>query len=199
MKRIALCSLWLALAASAAGPATAAISDPIYMKYDGVDGEVTVQGHEKWIELTSFQWGVSNTSGHATPSELVVTSFLSAASPKLFIAAVNGTPFPSATIDFVGPADPVKPYLQYVLEDALISSYSVSSGGDRPLESLSLNFDKIKFAYSPLDETGKLGNPITAEWTIHSAAVPEPSTWMLLAAGLALVAVGGNRMHRKPV
>ncbi len=28
----------------------------IYMKYDGIVGAVTTQGHEKWIELSSVQW-----------------------------------------------------------------------------------------------------------------------------------------------
>ncbi len=28
----------------------------IYMKYEGIAGEATTAGHEKWIELTSVQW-----------------------------------------------------------------------------------------------------------------------------------------------
>ena len=31
---------------------------PIYMKYDGINGEVTAAGHEKWIELGGVTWGV---------------------------------------------------------------------------------------------------------------------------------------------
>ncbi|WP_439579649.1 type VI secretion system tube protein Hcp, partial [Elioraea sp.] len=27
------------------------------MKYDGIDGNVTAKGYEKWIELNSFQVG----------------------------------------------------------------------------------------------------------------------------------------------
>jgi type VI secretion system secreted protein Hcp len=124
---------------------------------------------------------------------------LSAASPKLFIAAVNGTTIPSATIDFVTAAQPIQPYLQYELENVLISGYSVSSSGDRPMESLSLNFTKIGFSYRPMRDDGTMGAPITAEWEIGAAAVPEPSTWALLAAGLGMVVIGQRRMRRKPV
>ena len=36
-------------------------------------------------------------------------------------------------------------YLSIELENAMISNYSVSSGGDRPTESLALNFTKITY------------------------------------------------------
>ena len=30
----------------------------IYMKWDGIGGQVTTQGFDKWIELNSFQFGI---------------------------------------------------------------------------------------------------------------------------------------------
>jgi len=30
----------------------------IYMRWDGIDGQVTTQGFDRWIELTSFQFGL---------------------------------------------------------------------------------------------------------------------------------------------
>jgi type VI secretion system secreted protein Hcp len=41
-------------------------------------------------------------------------------------------------------------YLTYELSDVFISGYSVSSGGDTPVESVSLNFAKIKSVYKKL-------------------------------------------------
>ncbi|MDA1073591.1 MAG: type VI secretion system tube protein Hcp, partial [Proteobacteria bacterium] len=38
-------------------------------------------------------------------------------------------------------------YLTVELTDAIVSSYSASSGGDRPSESFSLNFTKIMYKY----------------------------------------------------
>jgi type VI secretion system secreted protein Hcp len=38
-----------------------------------------------------------------------------------------------------------------VLDGTLISGYSISSGGDRPSESLSLNFTKIDSEYLNID------------------------------------------------
>ena len=31
---------------------------PIYIQYGTLTGDVTAAGHEKWIEVNSFQWGV---------------------------------------------------------------------------------------------------------------------------------------------
>ena len=36
----------------------------IYMKYGDIDGAVTTTGFEKWIELSSFQWGVGRGIGY---------------------------------------------------------------------------------------------------------------------------------------
>ena len=68
---------------------------PIYMKYDGIDGDVTAEGHEKWIELNSFQWGVgrgiSSPTGASADressapsiSEITVSKMQDAATTKL--------------------------------------------------------------------------------------------------------------------
>jgi type VI secretion system secreted protein Hcp len=43
-------------------------------------------------------------------------------------------------------------YQKYILTDTLVSGYSLSSGGDRPSESLSLNFTKIDSEYLNIDD-----------------------------------------------
>jgi type VI secretion system secreted protein Hcp len=30
----------------------------IYMQFEGIDGGVTAEGHDGWIEMDSLQWGV---------------------------------------------------------------------------------------------------------------------------------------------
>ena len=35
----------------------------IYMQVDGISGSVTTQGFQNWIELSSFQWGMSRPIG----------------------------------------------------------------------------------------------------------------------------------------
>lgn len=134
----------------------------IYLKYGSITGSVTESQHKNWIELNSFQWGVgrsiSSPTGSSTTregsnpsiSEVVVTKPQDSASPNLFIDAVAGQMNTEATIEFTATAKgKVATYLKYVLTNTGLSGYSVSSGGDRPSESLSLNFTKVVWTFTP--------------------------------------------------
>jgi type VI secretion system secreted protein Hcp len=60
-------------------------------------------------------------------------------------------------------------YVEYEFENTLISGYSLSSGGDKPSESISFNFTKIQVKYTPTDKTGAQGTPVTAAYDIALA------------------------------
>lgn len=132
---------------------------PIFVNYDGIPGEATTTGFTKQIEVTSFQYGIgrgissaygqsTRESSIASVSEIVVTKPSDGSSPKLFVAALTGTLDKKVTISMVRTsAGSVQAYMVYELEGCGLSGYSVSSGGDRPSESISLNFDKISFKY----------------------------------------------------
>ena len=52
------------------------------------------------------------------------------------------------TINFCSTdASQLRTYAEYKLTNCMISGYSVSSGGDRPIESLSINFTKIEYVF----------------------------------------------------
>ncbi|MFO1159795.1 MAG: type VI secretion system tube protein Hcp [Reyranellaceae bacterium] len=138
----------------------------IYMKFGDVKGQVTTDGFKDWIELNSFQYGVNRsvTSGaggagregaHPHISEIVVTKVFDAASPKLYQDSVAGTFSSKVEIKLTTTTkNKVDTYLAVELTDCGVSSYSTSSGGDTPHESLSLNFTKIMYTPSPLDNKG---------------------------------------------
>lgn len=140
----------------------------IYMKFGKVDGPVTTTGFIKWIELDSFQWAVhravssgvgGKTRESSAPniSEIVVTKKLDSASPKLYQDAVAGTFDTKVEIKLTTTTkDKIETYLAYEFENCGVSSYSMSSGGDRPMESLSLNFLKVTYTPSPLDKSGQV-------------------------------------------
>ena len=144
----------------------------VYLKYEGIDGEATHEKHTKWIEVQSLQFGVgrgiSTPTGGATNressqpsvSEVVITKMLDSASTALFAESVTGTAGKKVEIHLVNTGDPGDTYVEYTLTDSLISGYSVSSGGDRPSESISINFTKIEFKFTAFDAKNKTASPM---------------------------------------
>ena len=59
----------------------------------------------------------------------------------------------------------VETFLTYELENAGLSGYSLSSGGDMPTESLSLNFTKITETFAGMDP-GVSGSPETVGYDL---------------------------------
>jgi len=129
---------------------------PIYMKIEGITGPVKSGDYRGWFELQSAQFGVSrhvtNSTGqganreaaHPAITEIVVTRELDEASTLLVQEALWGDG-KKVTIDFVREAGSA--YLEFEMENTLISNYSVSGHGgvanSKPLETLSLNFTEI--------------------------------------------------------
>src|SRR5215470_344010 len=104
---------------------------PIYMKYEGILGEITKEPYKGWIELQSAQIGAG---GRPAPSpgngmsvsEIVVTKTTDSSSPQLFKESLFGEA-KKVIIDFVK-IDGGRAYLRLELEGTLISSFSGGSG-----------------------------------------------------------------------
>src|SRR5438128_5970959 len=150
----------------------------IYVKYDAIDGDVTATGHERWIEVNSFQWGVgrgisSPTGGSSdressapSVSEIVVTKPTDIATVDLLNEALQGEGV-DVTIDFCKTdKGNLSVYLAYTLNNTMISGYSASSGGDRPQESLSFNFTKIACRDIGLGAKNEDGSPATVGYDV---------------------------------
>ena len=62
-------------------------------------------------------------------------------------------------------------YLKLTLTNTMISGYSLSSGGDRPSESLSLNFTKVEVKMLQNDPTGAGADSSNVTYDISTAKV----------------------------
>jgi type VI secretion system secreted protein Hcp len=208
MKRFAACIL---LSAACVLPQGAAAAVDIFGKFTGVEGESVSQDHPKWINVDAYSWGASNSgsigpgtgqgSGKVDFADFSFTKLVDKSSPVLLLALAKGTHFDEALFDVVRTGgDPVN-FLQYAFTDVLMTSYSIGSGGDIPTESWSFTFGKVQMTYRPQDAKGNLGSPVTFSWDVAknaAAAVPEPSTWAMLVAGLLFVVFfGRNRVRAR--
>lgn len=140
---------------------------PIFMHFEGIEGNVTAKGYEKWIEVNSFQFGsgrgISTPTGGAenreasaaSVSEVTITKQMDKASPKLFEQSLIGSDGKMVKIAMTRTGKELKELCTYKFEKTLVSGYSVSSGGEgAPTESLSLNFVKFEYSYTGSDATG---------------------------------------------
>jgi type VI secretion system secreted protein Hcp len=129
---------------------------------------VTEQGHKDWIEIDSFQWGVGRgaanpSSGPAIAEPFVIKKALDASSPKLMQACCTGQHLPEVKIEICRETCEKAKYMVITMENTFISGYSLNSGGDRPVESLSFTFKTVTYEY--FEQEKKEGQPTgTVAW-----------------------------------
>lgn len=140
---------------------------PIYMKLGDIKGDVTAGGHEKWIELESCQFGMNRTmhmdtgrggnreSSKTSVGEIVVTHTLDQSGGPSLDNTFHGQDGCEVTLDYVSTdEDDMNIYMQIKLYDTMISSYSLSSSGQRPMVAVSLNPLKIEYKYMVQEKEG---------------------------------------------
>ena len=141
-------------------PETAFAAVDAYLYIEGVKGDATDARHRDWIEISSFQWGVGRgisspmggsadrESSAPSVSEIVVTKTSDRASPLLSRCAATACHYRSAVLEMRRPGGDNR-MTRYMLSNVIIGGYHMSSGGDRPTESLSINFTKIEMLAAP--------------------------------------------------
>lgn len=155
---------------------------PSLMEMTGINpisGESQDQFHPNAIEVNAFSFGASNPSGPRSGgggagkvsfSDLNITKSLDKASPMLYLRTANGQHVDQVKL-FVRKNDakgaPVD-YYMVTLVDVIVTSTTTSgtSGGDRPTESVTLNFAKIGFTYKPQKPDGSFGTAIVSGWDV---------------------------------
>jgi type VI secretion system secreted protein Hcp len=132
----------------------------IVLKFDKqIKGACQEEGHKDWINVSSIQLGVGRsitTSGSGTDrdtsnpsfSEITFSRETDVASQELFLQACGGVSLGKAEIHFIQTAGKKNQvYLEFELKDPIITGYSLSSGGERPSETFSVNFTEVKQTY----------------------------------------------------
>lgn len=204
IKRTLLCAVLLVAGIAAQSPARAAVVD-LLLKFDGIDGESTRKDFEKFIEIDSFSFGVSNAQnsnssggGVSKPvfSPVNITKRLDSTSPTLFEDAASGKHIKNAILDLVSVGGD-KPHktMEYTFEDVRLTSVALSgASGGVPSESVSFVYDKLKIqAFLQDPKGGSTALPPVELRLAALQAVPEPSTWAILLTGLVAGAARGRR------
>jgi type VI secretion system Hcp family effector len=144
------------------------------IKGPDVKGESTSEQGKDKIEVLSWSQSISMPMhtrrssesvkhGRADFSDFTVSKYMDKTTPVLKQATAGGTNYKTMTMSMFKEAkDTGKPieYYQVELSEVVITSYSIGfGGGDTPVETMTFNFDKIKWTYlaekSNSDPSGK--------------------------------------------
>lgn len=153
----------------------------IYMKIDGLNGDVTTKGHEQWIKIESLKFGAQRSlstevgriadreSSLPSISEVTVTKPVDQTSPYLFSEACTGEA-KQVKIDLCQTGTSIDPYMQYTLSNAVISGYQVSieEAQKRPVETIKISMTKIENRYTPYNDSNKAGSPISTSYDLRT-------------------------------
>ena len=152
----------------------------IYVHIEGIDGDATHEKHKNWLDIHSMQWGVGRAvmtptgsaanreASEPSVSEVTVTKIMDSSSAQLLQECCTGHQVKLVKIDLVTTGNPGDTYLKYELHNTLVSGYSVSSGGDRPTESVSFNFTKIKMLYVKYDDKHNVVGQFPAHYDLST-------------------------------
>ena len=134
-----------------------------YLKYGSIKGETTAEAFKDLITVLSVDWNVSREisshtgtamdreSSSARLGDITITKLQDSASSYLFEEATIGKGLP-AIFHITKQGDKVEEIMKIELTDAMISSYSVSVQGDRPVETITISYTEMMMTVTPTDD-----------------------------------------------
>jgi type VI secretion system secreted protein Hcp len=148
-----------------------------FLKLDGVTGDSQDESHGGEIEIQSFSWGASNSSGSAggagkaNISDFSIVKICDQATPVLFQRCCNGDKSATADVTLRSTAGGQVEFLKIHFEDVYVTSWQ-SSGqcdGSVPMESVSFSFDKAHITEQPPDPTMPNQGPFDGGYDLEAA------------------------------
>jgi type VI secretion system secreted protein Hcp len=137
------------------------------MKIDDLVGESQDEKKKGWIEIESWSWGATQQgtqafgggggAGKVSMQDFHITKKIDKATQELFIHCATGKHFGTCKLVARKAGGKQEEYLKIDLTDVLVSSYQSGghgSGGELPMEQISLNFSKVKWEYLTQDNKG---------------------------------------------
>jgi len=155
----------------------------IFGRIGAIKGESKDAKHRDEIEVLSWSWGVSHSgtstrgsgsgAGKATFQDFTFTHHIDKASPALLRACATGQHLKDATITVRKAGRGQQEYLVITMTDVLVMSVSmsVSAEADANVESVTLEFARVDYAYKPQKADGSLEAPVQFKYDLKTNKV----------------------------
>lgn len=165
-----------------------------FLQLDGIKGESIDKNHKDWINLQSFNWGVSNTSsigggagsGKAIFSDFFWTQDLDKSIIGLFSNVSLGKHIKTAVVDFQKDGgDSPFVYFKMSFSDVFLTDVSLfGSGGEKPEVEGAFSYSKVGLDYWTQNPDGSLGPKSSAEYDLKKGTGSVSAVAGLFARGL---------------
>jgi len=150
----------------------------MFLKLEGVDGESKDDSHKKEIDVLAWSWGASQSgtghtgggsgAGKVTVQDVSVTKYVDSASHLLLLDCCNGQHIKKGTLVVRKAGATPLEYIKLTMEDIIVTHVSTggSGGEDRLTETVTLNFSKFKYEYTPQKADGSGDGTKETGWDI---------------------------------
>jgi len=154
-----------------------------FLLIEDIPGESTDDAHAEWIEVLSFNHGISQPTSASASSgggasaercdhgDFNIVKAIDLATVPIHMACCKGTHIPKVTLELCRAGGEKVKYMSVILSQVVISNVRPggSSGGSEtlPLEEVSFNYGKIEWEYnqqSRADGTG--GGAAAGGWDL---------------------------------
>lgn len=159
-----------------------------FVKIDGIPGESTDDKHKDWIEVLSFNHGMTQPSSATASSagggtaertehqDFSIVKMLDKASPKLYEACSSGKHIKEVTVEMCRASGDKLKYMEVKMEQVIISHVAPGGNGKGsdgfPTESVSFNYGTIKWTYTQQKRAdGSGGGNVTGGWDLTANKV----------------------------
>lgn len=200
-----------ALALAGVAPLQSHAAPEHFLKIPGAPGESNDSKHKSEIDVMSWAWGVSNGDAGSVFEPFSWEQEMDTSFVPLFLGLVNDTPFARAQLSVRASGQNQSEFFRMTLTDVHVASLS-SKGGSALIVDAAVRYGGIAMHYCKTRPDGTsstcydgsfaldgnhavfAGDATVLEGLVQAGgtlnfvnSVPEPSTWALTAAGIALL------------
>jgi type VI secretion system Hcp family effector len=156
----------------------------IFLKIDGVKGNVSIPQFKDWIQINELEFGGIHTpstikvgqamdrnTSYPTFGKISFTKHMDASSNAFFEAAHSGEVFKTLEFNYVSTGNKPQVYGKVILNDVMVNSFADKHSDDlnRPLELIRVTYNKIERSVMPADEKNSLQAPMRSGYDIEQA------------------------------
>lgn len=158
----------------------------MYMKIEGIEGDSTQKGHDKWFDLNAYSFNAMNmgggmpgsaggrSGGETQVGEITVAMPGASGVPTLVNYVVTGKTVKTITIESVTSSENPVVYQKWTLTDCAFSNIAISDSGvglrDMGI-SLSISFTHMQFDATAIKDDGSKGPTKSLKYDVAKKAV----------------------------